>query len=189
MLSRKTIRFFILLLAVAMGRGLFAATGEDKPKPPPLTLKRLLSAGEIRDLSGKKVSAADLGDRAAVVAFWDSMCASCAEETQPLNALQEKGDPKQLRIVGITVTTPPEEARKFAREHRVKYRLFVADQRLAKVGEVVLLPTVLVFDHNGKLVSRLVGAQPESRLAEAVKAALPAPQPTAPPDEAQRKDR
>jgi len=154
--------------------GYAASRGTAHPTSPPLTLKRLLTEGKLYTLAGERVKLGQVAGRPALLLFWDARCSACQEEVPVINRVRARYDPKQLTILGVTTTTSSQQARRFATEYGTRYPLMLADSRFARAAEVVLLPTVLVFDREGKLRERLVGMQSEERLVEALRRLRPA---------------
>lgn len=167
---RDVVRHVSLLAGAVFAVGLYArAWPADSPKPPkPVTLDYLLKVGKARDLKGRPARAADLRGRPVLLVFWEDWCAACAKEVPTLNALHDRYGQKKAKIAGVSVATKAKPAAAFARRHRVKYPLLVGGEKMTKAGQVVFLPTMLVFDREGRLSERLIGVQTETAIRQAL---------------------
>lgn len=141
-------------------------------QPPAGGLQGMLQAGKLRELTGEAIKPTEFNGRPVLMIFWESYCPSCRAEAPVLNRLLDKYQQKGLQIVGVSTVTSPKEAQLFAREQKVKYRLVTGSIKLAQRAEVIFLPTLLLFDQQGKLVKRFIGFQDEKTLALAIEPRL-----------------
>ena len=130
-------------------------------------------------VDGRTVSLDELRGRVVVVDFWATWCAPCLAELPKLRALHERF-PGRLVLIGVNLDSM--ERRRFIswiRRNAVEWPQ-VQDGRgynsdLARRFEIDSLPATLLFDTQGRLVSRNLRGE---RLISAVSATLDTPQST-----------
>lgn len=161
-----------LLLAAAAGCG-----RSDAPVLPPpdttafledsRTIRRdtagALPVGEIIDLAlpslgGDTLRLADLRGKVVLVNFWATWCGPCREEIPDFLALRRDLGPRGLEIVGISMDLDPAPVGPFVEDLKIPYPIVLGAEDLPdRVAGLMVLPTTLVLDREGRLVRRLPG--------------------------------
>lgn len=149
------------LLAVALiwhGVPLRAASSAEFALDPP----QGITGGNGFPLPG--VSAADLKGRVTVLNIWSSWCPECRAEHNTLLNLTGQGD---FRLVGIAMNDKEAETLAYLRKNGNPYAALGMDPR-GNVGRGVYgargVPTTLVLDRNGDVVTRLEGSLDKQRI-------------------------
>jgi thiol-disulfide isomerase/thioredoxin len=112
----------------------------------------------VRDLDGQEIASADWRGKVTIVNFWATWCVPCLQEIPDFIALQEKYR-DHLQIVGLSMDEgPADQVREFVQEHKINYRVAVADADVgAQFGGVFGLPTTFVVDPQGLVVQKHMG--------------------------------
>ncbi|HUE69306.1 MAG TPA: TlpA disulfide reductase family protein [Pirellulaceae bacterium] len=124
---------------------------------------RIESVGKRLALKGKSLdgrSTTDVGSysgRVVLIHYWANWCEPCKEDIEKIRLLQAKHG-SVFQPIGISLDMAAAEAAKFASENRLTWpQLFEAggmdESRLATELGVLTLPTMLLIDKQGRLVS------------------------------------
>ena len=125
----------------------------------------------ITDLDGKTLSRADLAGRPVLVELWATWCPPCRGTLAWLGELKKRhGD--RLAIVTIAVESPEADVRKLANELGLPLVWTMGTPEVVRAfGDVSAVPTLLLFDAEGRAAGAFYGAPPglhaeaEARLA------------------------
>jgi peroxiredoxin len=121
---------------------------------------------ELKDLSGKTWSLADLHGKVVMVNFWATWCPPCRKEMPDLETLYERLGSQGLVILGIS----DEETAKvepFIRERKVTFPILLDPGR--KVNEAFIvegIPKTFVYDRDGKLVAQSIDMRTQKQFQE-----------------------
>jgi peroxiredoxin len=158
-------------LAAAIG----SADMEDDFKSPALAPYLLLvklhaHLGDLLDFtlkdvdSGEKVRLMDLRGKVVLLDFWATWCGPCRRELPTVEKLHRELKDKGLVVLTINDESPA-KARSFV--HGKKYTFPVLDDSKREVHaryHVHAIPTLVVFDKKGKMVSYSTGTKGEESL-------------------------
>ena len=119
-----------------------------------------LPALNVLDLNGKVVNSRDFAGRVVLVEFWATWCPPCRSTLQWLgNVKKQYGD----RIVVAAISVESEEAAvlKLTKELDLPITWVAGSPALArKFGDIAAVPTLFVFDREGKTAAVYYGAPP-----------------------------
>lgn len=129
----------------------------------------------LTDLDGKTLTRKDLAGRVVLVEFWATWCPPCRGALSWLGELKKRyGD----RVAVVTVAIESEEAgiRQRAAELKVPFTWVKSTPEIGRAfGDVSAVPTLLVFDQQGRTAEVYFGAPPtlhkeaETKLASLLK--------------------
>jgi thiol-disulfide isomerase/thioredoxin len=114
----------------------------------------------ITDLEGRTLSRADLAGRPVLVELWATWCPPCRGTLAWLGELKKRhGD--RLAIVAIAVESPEAEVRKLATELGIPLVWTMGTPEVVRAfGDVSAVPTLLLFDAEGRSAGAFYGAPP-----------------------------
>jgi len=127
----------------------------------------------LTDLDGKTLRPEDLRGRVVLVELWATWCPPCRGTLGWLGTLKQRfGD--RLAVVAISVESPEDKVRKLVSELRLPLTWVMGKPDIIRAfGDVSAVPTLLVFDGDGKAAGAFFGAPPSLHAdAEAKLAAL-----------------
>jgi thiol-disulfide isomerase/thioredoxin len=115
----------------------------------------------LTDLSGLPLTREQVSGRAVLVEFWATWCPPCHATLEWLSEVKRKyGD--TLAVLALAVESPEDQVRTTARSLNPDIRWAISDAETARAfGDVVAVPTMLMFDRSGKTVRALYGAPPD----------------------------
>lgn len=114
----------------------------------------------VTDLKGAAVTEKDLAGKIVLVEFWATWCPPCRSTLEWLTSLKKKyGD--NLEVLALAVESPEEQVKKTVKAVGPGPRWAISDPDTARAfGDVIAVPTMLMFDQSGKLAKALYGAPP-----------------------------
>lgn len=130
----------------------------------------VLPAAELPRLGGGGVvTRADLLGTPTVINFWASWCPPCVEEMPALQEVHRQlGD--RVQFLGVDREDVPEQAMRLAEETGVTYPLVVdPDASYFRALDGRGMPTTLLVDAEGRVVSRTVGPLTADQLRERIR--------------------
>jgi cytochrome oxidase Cu insertion factor (SCO1/SenC/PrrC family) len=127
------------------------------PSPyPPVTA---MPPFDLKDLSGKRVTAASLKGRPTLVSFFFSTCVPCILEVEPINHFAAAHP--QMNYVAMTFDEQ-EVANAFVKRFGLRWRVVPDARDFIDRMRVKQYPLMALFDANGKLLgTRRGGARDE----------------------------
>jgi thiol-disulfide isomerase/thioredoxin len=113
----------------------------------------------MTDTAGKAHKLSQYKGKWVLVNFWATWCPPCLEEIPDLVELHENRK-NNLVVLGVAMDyRSGEQVREFADSMLVSYPIILGDRRMAaQVGPVDGLPTTYLYNPQGKLVARQLGA-------------------------------
>jgi thiol-disulfide isomerase/thioredoxin len=115
----------------------------------------------LTDLSGRPLTAADLSGRVVLVEFWATWCVPCRSTLQWLGELKQKHGDK-LAVVALAVESPEAQIKSVASSYSPSLHWAITDAATAQAfGDITAVPTLFLFDRNGKTAGVLYGAPPD----------------------------
>ncbi|MFN7928087.1 MAG: TlpA disulfide reductase family protein [Blastocatellia bacterium] len=119
---------------------------------------------DATDLSGQKLEAADFAGRVTIVEFWATWCGPCRSTLGWLGALKQRYG-AQVEVVTVAVESEEAEVRQQITALAQPLRVVLGTETLAaKFGGITSVPTMFVFDRQGRPVRVFYGAPADLHL-------------------------
>lgn len=118
----------------------------------------------LYNLDNEYVNLSELkGEKLTIIDFWATWCKPCLIAIPELNKLYEKYNGQGVNFIGINIDSPRNQSkvRPFARSRGLQYDLLMdPDQQAMRELNVVVVPTMLIFNAEGDLVFTHEGFKP-----------------------------
>jgi hypothetical protein len=138
--------------------------GDSCPAPyPPVTG---IPPFELRDLSGKRVTAASLEGKPTLMNFYFAQCVPCILEVGPINRYAAQHP--EMNFLAVTFDEPA-VARAFVDRYKFRWRVVPGARDFIERMRVKKYPMMVLFDAGGRLLGmRPGGARDELEAANVV---------------------
>ncbi|MEC8868244.1 MAG: TlpA disulfide reductase family protein [Pseudomonadota bacterium] len=115
----------------------------------------------------------DWRGRWTLVNYWAEWCGPCRDEIPELNEIQKMGTKLGVQVVGVNYDGVTGQAlASLIKTMGIKFPVLLKDPRVRwELAAPSILPTTLLINPNGELVTILIGPQTVESLLEAVGAA------------------
>ena len=122
------------------------------------TLILLLVSLSFNAIHAEELNLDQYKGQVVYVDFWASWCIPCKKSFPWMNKMHEKYKNQGLKIIAVNVDEDSADADEFLADTPAKFTILRDPEgELAGQYELVGMPTSLLFDTEGKLVSRHVG--------------------------------
>ena len=114
----------------------------------------------VADLDGKTLTNADLAGRVVLVDFWATWCPPCRGTMAWLGTVKQRyGD--KVAVVTFALESDEADVRRLAAEMQLPFRWAMRSPEILRAfGDVSAVPTLLVFDRNGRNAGAFYGSTP-----------------------------
>lgn len=164
---RSLPKLFIAMVVIALGvLGWFGFSGKQ-------------SAPDVAfaEITGGRVSTADLRGKVVMVNFWATSCTTCVKEMPEMVQTYNKYKGQGLEFVAVAMSyDPPNYVLNYAQTRQLPFRVALdTDGQVARAfGDVKLTPTTYVIDKQGRILKRYVGEPQFAELHQLLEKALAA---------------
>jgi thiol-disulfide isomerase/thioredoxin len=120
-----------------------------------------IPAFTLTDLAGKPIGRDDLKGRVVAVEFWATWCPPCRGTLGWLRELKTRyGD--RLAVLAVAIESEPGDVGKVAQALAPAVRFAMGSPEMARAfGDVTAVPTLFLFDGEGRTVATYYGAPPD----------------------------
>jgi thiol-disulfide isomerase/thioredoxin len=118
---------------------------------------------ELTDLDGETLSLESLAGRPVLVEFWATWCPPCRETLRWLGTLRERHGEK-VEILALAIESDESAVRQVEADLQAPYRFVMGSPAIARsFGDVSAVPTLYLFDADGRTHEVYYGAPPDLR--------------------------
>ncbi len=100
------------------------------------------------------------------VNFFASWCPPCREEIPGLINAYKKFKNRGFEIIGLSLDQDKEAYKKFVKDYKINYPVYVAEYEVALRYKASLIPHNAIYDRSGKLIVNQAGLVHEAALFE-----------------------
>ena len=118
----------------------------------------------LQDIDGKRWGLAEQRGRVVLVNYWATWCPPCRQETPGLVRLANEYRVKGVEVVGITLDEDLTAVREFVARYQIPYRILIPSNASNLTTMIESIPVTLLYDHQGRVAKRYVGAVSETTL-------------------------
>ncbi len=111
---------------------------------------------EATTLQGEKLKANELKGKVVVLNFWATWCGPCVQEMPLFDQLYQTLDSNQVIFV-LATDESQSKVNAFSNKHQLAIPLYRLDREFSEFN-VRTIPVTWIFDRNGNLVKRKLGA-------------------------------
>lgn len=117
-----------------------------------------LPALAFQDLEGRRIEPGALSGQVVVVEFWATWCAPCRSTLAWLGKVERRyGD--KVTVLAVAVESAEEDVKKLIKPLALPVHVIMGEkQMVAPFGDFSSVPTLFVFDRQGKTASVFYGA-------------------------------
>jgi thiol-disulfide isomerase/thioredoxin len=121
---------------------------------------KALPAFTLTDLDGASLSREDLKGRVVVLEFWATWCPPCRGTLRWLEELRQRHGDK-VAVIAVAVESEEADVRRMRGEIGSQARWAMGTADVARAfGDVTAVPTLFVFDAEGRTAAAFYGAPP-----------------------------
>ncbi len=153
---------FVLAAIAIYGYGVYLAGKGVMPRGTPAPLFSVQTA------SGEAFSLEEQRGKLVVLNFWATWCPPCRAEAPVLDR-GHRGLGDGGVLIGLSLDTDPiEDVARHAERLGMSYPIALASRELARQYNVTTLPTTIVLNEEGEVVTSVVGELSDRQLAAAI---------------------
>jgi len=113
---------------------------------------------ELETLNKGRLNLSSLENKIVLINFWATWCPPCREEMPYFEKIYSEYKDKGLVIVALSLDAREDFVRDFIKDFGITFPVAMADNELANSYGVSALPVSFLYDKEGKLVKRKIGA-------------------------------
>lgn len=161
---RQIVVVLVLSLAlVACSNGADSEAQTDQSAQPELQAKAPAGKFPFMSVAELDTFLADNKGKPTMLFFWATWCPSCKQQIPELEKLQQSHGDK-VNIIALSVDEKREALEEYFSKKPFDLPVHWGDEALARKFGVEAIPTMVIFDSNGKQIFGQAGVFPHSML-------------------------
>ncbi len=142
--------FMVLLLA-----GTVSCSDDRQPPVVPKAAEGKAHDFVLKDLSGRKFVLSENRGKPVLIIFSTTWCPTCRSEIPRYKFFHSTYAGRGLIVINVDIQEPLDKVSRFAERYQLPYRVLLDDKGLvAQAYQIVGVPTMILLDQNGALISR-----------------------------------
>ena len=118
---------------------------------------------DLKNLSGKQVTSAELLSKPLIINYWATWCIPCRQEFPEFQKVKEKlGDKINLVVISDESKSIIE---KFKKSNTYTFDYLISTKKL----NMTIRPVTAFYDHEGKAIKQVIGSTTEEEMMEIIK--------------------
>lgn len=138
----------------------------------PVSERKESGSFTLSDLEGNAWSLEAHRGKVVLVNYWATWCPPCHAETPALVRLASEYKARGFEVVGISVDEDRDLIRPFVDEYKISYPILLPTNAASLSLMIEALPTTVLYDRQGRMAKRFVGAALESTFRADIEALL-----------------
>lgn len=130
----------------------------------PASARKATADFALQDIDGKRWTLAEQRGRVVLVNYWATWCPPCRQETPGLVRLANEYREKAVEVVGISLDEDVTAVREFVAEYHISYPILFPSNASNLTTTIESIPVSLLYDRQGRVAKRYVGAVSEATL-------------------------
>jgi peroxiredoxin len=154
-MNKNIFPLFITGVMVLLIFGTLSCTDTKQPPVVPKAAEGTARDFFLKDLSGRKFMLSEQRGKPVLIIFTTTWCPTCRTEIPRYKKIHDTYAARGLVLINIDIEESPDKVARFADKHQLPYRVLLDDKGLvAQAYQVVGVPTMMLIDPNGALISR-----------------------------------
>jgi thiol-disulfide isomerase/thioredoxin len=158
---------------------------EQLPRNLPPNVAGVVSVTPRKDLApdftwkgtdGREVRFDDVRGSVTLVNFWATWCGPCKKELPDLVEISREYADRGLRVIGVATDRTPNAASlvgEFVGKYSIPYQVVLSTVEMERAfGNVRQMPTSMLIDREGRIVSTMIGLRGKSEFEKAIEPLL-----------------
>ena len=151
-LKNWTICIFVVLTLVC---------GSEQQAKKDIPKKANMENGfSLKSLDNQTYTLSQLKGKVVLIDFWATWCAPCKRSIPTFIKLYKKYKDRGFIVLGIGLDNE-QALRNYQTETNIPYPILLGTKETAKLYNIRAIPTMIIYDKNGKFVKTQVGFSPE----------------------------
>lgn len=153
--KNKALSLFIRGVIITLIFGALSCSDSRQPPIVPQAVGGKARDFALKDLSGRSFMLSEQRGKPVLIIFSTTWCPTCRTEIPLYKYFHNTYAGRGLMVVNIDIREPADKVSRFADNHQLPYRVLLDETGLvAEAYQIVGVPTLVLIDRDGALISR-----------------------------------